>query len=809
MFMGEATRRRRVLVTRSVVVSALTLVALLVGAARPAAAIVATDDAMRAISGMTTTLRLGGNDGFRSPYRIVPLNQIGDPVPTGLNVPLQVTITTGNGSVVTGGAASSPDVGYVSGPGFVGTDSFYYALQPCTPVFNSPGDYQCGAVLGRATVTVTVEANQPPEAADDTADVRLETVIPVVDNDTDPNADLDQLTVSNTSGTTATGATWFCNGACVYKPTGTYTGPDEFSYSVVDRSGAADTATVHVNVTADGAPVAHDDEHTVQVGPDGNVVGSVFLRVYDNDTDPDGDPVTTGRLIDPPLHGTAQCGPDSCSYFPDSGVPLVDDSFTYRASDSLLESAPATVTVHLVGYNPPVAADDTVVVDPGTTTTIDVSANDAGPGAIESYEATSALGATVSCALGQCSYTIGAALGQDTFRYFRSDGLTTATGTVTITIRNLPPVALGQISRTSPDTPVAIDLHALASDPNGEPVTVTPLAVPAHGTVSCAGLGCTYTPSSGYVGQDELTYQAVDPEGLQSSPATVTVTVDPAGGAAGVLVPGQSVIATAAPTAAHPLQTRVEGGSATGPVTIVEQPPGPPPAGYALFGQESVITAPAASVTAPLILTFDIDGSVVPVGITTGDLVVFRNGVPVPVCSGLPDPPRADPSPCLARRSANPVTGGFNVQVYTAAASRWSFGRVQPTGLTVALKAAAVTPATAKRQSAVAASGTFSLVSGATATCGDPVSLSVAGLNQTIAGSRFRTIAGVCTAVSTTGPFTLVAIDFKRGLWSVAGSGTAPTVITNPVAFALTIGDDTGSTTANLTQRGGIWRYPG
>src|SRR5207302_1926501 len=52
---------------------------------------------------------------------------------------------------------------------------------------------------------------------------------------------------------------------------------------------------------------------------------------------------------------------------------------------------------------------------------------------------------------------------------------------------------------------------------------------PAHGTLSLGPDGSfSYTPTAGFSGTDTFTYLAQDARGRSSSPATVTVTVNPA-----------------------------------------------------------------------------------------------------------------------------------------------------------------------------------------------------------------------------------------------------------------------------------------
>jgi uncharacterized delta-60 repeat protein len=89
---------------------------------------------------------------------------------------------------------------------------------------------------------------------------------------------------------------------------------------------------------------------------------------------------------------------------------------------------------------------------------------------------------------------------------------------------NRPPVAAGQSFTTPEDTPRSGNLTA--TDPDGNPLTYSVVAPPAHGTLSVtAATGAfTYTPALNYNGPDSFTFKANDGT-ADSNVATVTVTV--------------------------------------------------------------------------------------------------------------------------------------------------------------------------------------------------------------------------------------------------------------------------------------------
>lgn len=80
---------------------------------------------------------------------------------------------------------------------------------------------------------------------------------------------------------------------------------------------------------------------------------------------------------------------------------------------------------------------------------------------------------------------------------------------------------------TAEDTAGTVNVLPNDTDPDGDPLTVTGVTQPAHGSVTCTPAGgCTYTPSRDYNGPDRFTYVVSDGRGGTAS-ASVDVTVTP------------------------------------------------------------------------------------------------------------------------------------------------------------------------------------------------------------------------------------------------------------------------------------------
>ncbi len=95
---------------------------------------------------------------------------------------------------------------------------------------------------------------------------------------------------------------------------------------------------------------------------------------------------------------------------------------------------------------------------------------------------------------------------------------------------NAVPTANGQSVSTNEDTAKTITLSGADADGLPGSLTYDIATQPAHGSVSCAGASCTYTPDANYNGTDTFTFTTKDGPVANrawatSTPATVTVNV--------------------------------------------------------------------------------------------------------------------------------------------------------------------------------------------------------------------------------------------------------------------------------------------
>ena len=198
-------------------------------------------------------------------------------------------------------------------------------------------------------VPTATAVNAPPVAVDDATITPQDTPVDVdvVANDTDPDPE-DTLSVTAVTAP-SNGAAMITPGSSTtvtYIPDLAFNGADTFDYTVSDGTVTA-TGTVTVTVTTANEPpdAANDHAATYENTP-------VDIDVVDNDSDPDGDPLSV-VAVTAPSNGTAMITPGSSTtvtYIPDLAFTGVD-SFDYTVSDGTVTDT-GTVTVN-VGPAPP------------------------------------------------------------------------------------------------------------------------------------------------------------------------------------------------------------------------------------------------------------------------------------------------------------------------------------------------------------------------------------------------------------------------------------------------------------------------
>jgi len=352
-------------------------------------------------------------------------------------------------------------VTYTPNLDFLGTDTFTYTVEDGNE--------------NTATATVTVEVtNSPPIANDDIIEVTsgTSTQMPFLLNDRDPDGDI--LVV--------TSATQPMNGelnlqledvTIFYTSNPGFVGTDSFTYTISDRLGGTDTATITVNVV-NFAPIV--DLDGISPGVNFNTifnVGGEAIAIANNTQITDSDDTT-----------------------------LASATINFTPLDGEFETLSLTTI-------PP---EITVTPTPN-------GLNLTGTASWEAYQT----------AIDGIVYNNTAEIptpGDRTITVTANDGKTTGeVATTTVRLNNPPiiPPDLNAIT-TRADTPASLDILTEASDPEGDTIAISDFTNGENGTVTLSENGLIYTPNPGFGGIDNFTYTLADSNGATAS-ATVTVGV--------------------------------------------------------------------------------------------------------------------------------------------------------------------------------------------------------------------------------------------------------------------------------------------
>jgi CshA-type fibril repeat protein len=268
----------------------------------------------------------------------------------------------------------------------------------------TPIQYTVKDTAGLPSDLATVSIDYPPTAVDDrtTGEVGKPVSIDVLNNDTDPDKDINPTTLKIINPVTSlpvpsfdrtNEGTWSVapdatgKNIITFKPLPSFTGdPTPIQYTVNDLTGLLSNKAI---VSIDYPPTAVDDRTTSQVGK------PVSIDVLNNDTDPDKDinPATL-KIINPvtslPVPSFDRTNEGTWSVVPDATgkniiifTPLL--SFTgnptpiqYSVNDKtgLLSNSATVMVIYL---HPPIVKDDTATGIGGITITIPVLNNDSDP----------------------------------------------------------------------------------------------------------------------------------------------------------------------------------------------------------------------------------------------------------------------------------------------------------------------------------------------------------------------------------------------------------------------------------------------
>ena len=273
-----------------------------------------------------------------------------------------------------------------------------------------------------------------------------------------------------------------------------------------------------VRVAPNSAPVSQPV--AVPVSED----SSVGVTLKATDADDDG---VTYTVVAPPTNGILSGTPPHLTYTPHAQFHG-SDSFTYQATDGVLSSNVATVSLTVVPENDaPVAQDVAKTTAEDTAVAVMLVASDIDSTTLTYTVLAGPAHGSLSGIAPHFTYTPHANFhGTDSFTYRAHDGAkdsNVATVSLTVTSVQDAPVAQPVSATTAEDTAVAVVLSG--TDADGEELTYS-VSSPANGTLTGTAPHLTYTPNADFHGTDSFTYQVSD-GAKDSNVATVSLTVKP------------------------------------------------------------------------------------------------------------------------------------------------------------------------------------------------------------------------------------------------------------------------------------------
>lgn len=424
---------------------------------------------------------------------------------------------------------------YTPTANYSGSDSFTY--QVCdngTPVL-------CATAVVSINVTPT---NDSPVAINDYAVTNEDTPLngtTVLSNDTDPDGNPLIVTVNPITAPSNGILVLNSNGTYSYTPNLNYNGTDSFTYQVCDNGSPSLCSTALVTITINAindAPQTVTDVFTV--AEDAVLNGSNLLT---NDTDPEANVlVITTVAVTNPLHGSVTINANGTFVYTPAANYNGPDSFVYQTCDAGIPVACATGVVNITVTpinDAPVAQDDNAsTLENVTLNGSGLLSNDSDPDANPLSIATTPLiaplhGILVLNSNGTYSYTPNTGYsGFDSFTYRVCDnGLPALCDDAVVTIGigavNHAPLALNDAFSTNENSALNASVSANDSDPDANNLSYSGTLViqPTNGTVLLNNNGTfTYTPNSGFSGNDGFTYQVCD-DGVPPLCATATVSI--------------------------------------------------------------------------------------------------------------------------------------------------------------------------------------------------------------------------------------------------------------------------------------------
>lgn len=391
-----------------------------------------------------------------------------------------------------------------------------------------PGYGTAGACGNSRSGSVVVNVNPPPApTVQDIGTAGSPSYVPTSGSTTfDVTSRISGVIQSNPSGTyvvsisqqpSNSGGTASVSGKVItFTPAGGFSGATTIQYTMSGPGGTSAPGTIYINVTS--APTTTATTATTNYNTAANVALAGFINTS-------GAPITAVTVSNA-VNGIVTLPGGSTSttprFTPNNNF-FGTGSFQYSVTSAAGTSTPlATVTVTVnppaptasalsttVAYNTPTTIDLLSSITPGATVT-SVTPSGATGGSVSANGATTVLFTPTAGALGAASFNYTAT---------NAGGIS---GSATVSINIPTPSAPVAVAQTA--TVVSSGASTITLAPTGVYTSVALGTLPTHGSASLSGSTVTYTPQTGYLGNDSFTYTATGPGGT-SAAATVSITV--------------------------------------------------------------------------------------------------------------------------------------------------------------------------------------------------------------------------------------------------------------------------------------------
>ncbi|WP_247044278.1 Ig-like domain-containing protein [Arthrobacter rhizosphaerae] len=381
--------------------------------------------------------------------------------------------------------------------------------------------------------------NSAPVANPDAFGVRpgKTTILPVLDNDTDPDGDVLTLRTPEEVKAGTISPIYGATGFQISVPS-EKSGTESFKYSVDDGRGLSASAEVSLNIvppSENSAPRQKPNRNNALVLQSGKSISQNILTDW---IDPDGDDLFAVSATSSDPQDQVKIRPDGQLTFQDSGTAPGRKTVTVTVSDATLSTeGKIVVDVRAPGALPPIANADHVIAVAGTDTVIAPLKNDADPqgGSLRLAQATPDAQSTATIGADQQTFTFNSAtLGSHYVSYLVTNGPASAQQLVRVDVvagdKEGSPVAVRDVALLPIGGSVLVDVLGNDSDPSGGVLVVQSVTAGDQLPVNVSVLEHSVVRITDIRATGQLTMKYTISNGRSSASGEIAVLVIPAPG---------------------------------------------------------------------------------------------------------------------------------------------------------------------------------------------------------------------------------------------------------------------------------------